>query len=56
MVDTARSTASQAERTADEAVSRTQGLESAIAEKQTRIRELEQRKQKLEGELAEFTG
>jgi len=56
MVDTARSTATEARKAADTAVNRKQALESELQTKKSRIRELEQRKQQLEAELAEFTG
>jgi phage shock protein A len=56
MVDTARGAATDAQRTADEALSRKQNLESQINTKQARIRELEERKKQLEAELAEYTG
>ena len=56
MVETSRGKAAEAERTADEVVSRQSNLESQIQSKEARVRELERQKAQIEAELAELLG
>jgi polyhydroxyalkanoate synthesis regulator phasin len=54
MVETARSNAAEAKQSAQEMMSREQDLESQIQNKRAQIRELEQRKAKIQSELEEL--
>ncbi len=56
MVDTARGARDQAQRAADELTTRQESIENEIQRNKDRLRELEERKQRLESELAEFAG
>lgn len=56
MVENARSTLNEAQQTAENVVDRKQELESQIADKQARIRELENRKAAIQSELDELLG
>ena len=56
MVESSRGTLGETQRATETALSRRQDLESEIANKKSRIRDLEDRKQSIESELAELLG